>query len=914
MLVKPETRKNDCYIELLYGVFRRMVTCSKDEEIASIEKELDETLGAVNVFVSHTWHYHFKTLVESIEAWEKNWEKVNGEEHETFFYFVDYFAVNQHNQASDLSKLQDVVRHAKVTCLVLAPWEEPIPLLRCWCIYEIAKTELCPSTRLSVAFPPHQIKRFKKNFFDPEKVRKISRMFEGVDCENAKATKECDAIMIKKEIQSKLGGFQRVNELCIRNLRNWLIDQACEFADSEARGDFYNKKRDEETYEKAYWVLKNVGTFVRQQGKFEKSVKYLNDARLLMIKFYTEDLDEKEKEIQGCKIYQFEKSYGMICEGVNRKYKDADKRIKWKGCFLKILNSLANSLTDDKQFEKAKIVYERTLKWRKELLSIKEKDTKMTQFNLGVCLIHLRKFDEAEKILKENFDLWKKDDRKKNEKYRYWALFNLADIKSKTNRWDEAEKDFTDSCHGLSYICKVKEKDRFLSLAKVLWSKHLSRWAAECEDSLKKQTLLLRAQALVTEAYKNFRQTSDLTHPDTRLAARASRRLELQLNSKLAKKENIIRCDLVNQTYNRKWTGYVSESDERIERNIVRVMQWNLLADKLAYPDFKKGGFGCKFELLDWERCRKDKVCAEIVKYDPDVLVLVELDHYEDIRLFLQEDLGYESVWKKKNKNFYTDGTGIFWKKNRFTAGKIYKQPLAKEVGSEKKADQVFVAVELFVSTDSSEHSARFVLGGCHLKSTKKSKGENIRHDQCKQIDAILKKEFPDLPVILGSDMNAEAYSKDYKALAYPFIIESGLVSSYQSVLGKEPEFTSWKFRIDEDNSLFWYNKNTKNVKEWKYTIDFIFHSKELEALSVLNIPEEKEIDNAFGESNVSMKDVAFARKRCLLPNERCPSDHLPILAEISLGTQQDLEKPCPLFKLKTPVKEYSMFKRVSDS
>merc|ERR1719233_93645 len=40
MLVKPETRKNDCYIELLYGVFKRMVTCAKDEEIVSIEEEL----------------------------------------------------------------------------------------------------------------------------------------------------------------------------------------------------------------------------------------------------------------------------------------------------------------------------------------------------------------------------------------------------------------------------------------------------------------------------------------------------------------------------------------------------------------------------------------------------------------------------------------------------------------------------------------------------------------------------------------------------------------------------------------------------------------------------------------------------------------------------------------------------------
>jgi len=68
MLVKPETRSTDSYIELLWGVFRRSVeTAATEEDIHFIKKELDETLGTVNVFVSHTWHYKFKTLIESVE-------------------------------------------------------------------------------------------------------------------------------------------------------------------------------------------------------------------------------------------------------------------------------------------------------------------------------------------------------------------------------------------------------------------------------------------------------------------------------------------------------------------------------------------------------------------------------------------------------------------------------------------------------------------------------------------------------------------------------------------------------------------------------------------------------------------------------------------------------------------------------
>jgi len=895
MLVKPETRESDCYIELLYGVFLKKVMDTEaeeetEEEVNFIKRELDETLGTVNVFVSHTWAYEFRTLFESVEQWEKNWEKVNGKKHQTFYYFVDYFAVNQHNQESDLSKLHEVVGKSKVTCLVLTPWYKPKPLLRCWCIYEIAKTELFPGTRLDVAFPPNEIKNFKKNFFDAEKVREISRMIESVDSKNADASHKPDKEMIEKEIRSNpnLGGFQRVNELCIRNLRKWLIDQACEFADEEARGDYHNASSEKVAYEKAYWVLKNVGTFLRQQGKFEKSIKYLRHAMNIMGELYAVDLDEKEEGIRLSETnYKFERAYHKIKIGLAKKIEGDEEIRRQKGYFLKLLNSLANALTDDKQFHEAEEIYRKTFEWRKELLKSNNKDTKMTQFNLAVCLIHQKKYDEAEKILNENLRLWTE-----KEKYRCWALFNLADLKSKTKRPDEADKDFEQACYELRKKFDCKERDRFFCLANVLWSKHLLRYADAFEDDMKKTTMLKTALEKANLAYNNFRLNSDLTHPDTRLAARAKRRLELKLNPELKDKENSLRYDLIKNTYNRPWRGVVTESDDQIKPNKIRVMHWNLLADKLAYPDFKKGGFGCSFDLLDWNKCRKDKVCAEIIKYSPDVLVVVELDHYEDIRFILQEDFGYESIWKKKNRNFYTDGTGIFWKKERFESGHKYKKPLAKELGSLKEADQVFVAVELFPRKELGDDFIPFVVGGCHLKSTKKSKGEVSRLDQCKQIVKILEGEFYGRPVILGADMNAEAKSTMYDALAYPYVTGNGMVSAYQSVLGKEPEYTSWKFRIDEDDNFLFRDKHDiKNVVEWKYTVDFIFHSGEVKSLSVLDMPEEKEIDNAFGElKNDSEKMVAFAKRRCLLPNARCPSDHLPILANVLLPQQMGKE------------------------
>jgi len=889
MLVKPETRESDSYIEMLYGIYRKKCEmCETDEEVDRVSMELDETLGAVNVFVSHTWQYEFEMLVESIEQWELNWEKQNGKKHETFFYFLDYLAVNQHDMASDLNKLQEVVKNSKVTCLVLSPWNDPIPLLRCWCIYEIAKTALYPSTRLSVAFPPHEIKRFKKTFFDSKKVHQIARILESVDSVKAEASYKPDKEMIFKDIEKNLGGFHAVNELCISHLRKSLIDRSCDFADDEARGEFTSKDNNDVTFKKALWVLKNVGTFLRQQGKFEKSVKYLMDAKTLMESRYCCDfLDENEekfhkKEEEGAaKSPPFVRSWSAIKAGVEKNIEDENERYEQKVFFLGLLNSLANALTDDKQFEEAETIYRETLKWRRELLGLKDKNTKMTQFNLGVCLIHQEKFDEAEKLLNGTLTQWTK-----NDKYHYWALFNVADIKSKTARPEEAEKDFRDACHGLRDVCKVKPRDRFLSLAMVLWSKHLWRHADEKLGQEKVNAMLTAALEKVDFAYNNFRLNSDLSHPDTRLCTRTQRRLRLKLNPELLIEEKELRAGLMKKgTYDRVWTGPVTKPNEQIAKNKIRVMHWNILADKLAYPDLKKGGFGCSFEFLHWSKCRKDKICAEILKYDPDVLFVVELDHYEDIRFLLQEDYGYDSIWKKKFASFFSDGTGIFWKKKRFHAGKIYKKALQKKDG--EVADQVFVAVELKPNQATDDDFVPFVAGGSHLKSTKKSKGEEIRLFQCKQILTILQQEFPNHPIVLGSDLNSEYKDSKYKALAYPFLIDSGLVSSYAHVRGKEPDFTSWKFRIDEDNSVYNAKQVNKVVNEFKYTIDYIFHSKELKSLAVLEMPEEKEIDHFDNFAKVNISDVEeqvkVAKRRCLLPNERCASDHLSLVVEILL-------------------------------
>merc|ERR1711920_297693 len=160
------------------------------------------------------------------------------------------------------------------------------------------------------------------------------------------------------------------------------------------------------------------------------------------------------------------------------------------------------------------------------------------------------------------------------------------------------------------------------------------------------------------------------------------------------------------------------------------------------------------------------------------------------------------------------------------------------------------------MGVNGSDFFCPFVAAGCHLNAEEKSIGEQIRLHQCKQILNILQNQFADHPIILGADLNSECEYSKYKALAYPHIVNNGLVSSYANVRGKEPDFTSWKFHINEDIRVYKAKEVDAVVEEFKYTIDYIFHSKDLKSLAVLEMPEEKQIDSFDNFESIDIDDA----------------------------------------------------------
>lgn len=229
-------------------------------ELLSRENSYRDAIGVCNVFISHAWMYDFKDLMSAIEEFEAEHENMK------LYYFLDFLAVNQFNPRPELDKVPDMVSRCKYFLLVLLPWNNPIPLTRMWCIYEIAcALHVKKMPEMIVSMPKKQEKLFEKKLMSGDDGSKdIIEVFKKLDSRNAEASREADKRDISKKIKDEMGGFDRVDQKVGDCLRCWLLkvvdkinkDWPSEKKVSEERGNF----------------LILAGGFLTLQGKHQQAL------------------------------------------------------------------------------------------------------------------------------------------------------------------------------------------------------------------------------------------------------------------------------------------------------------------------------------------------------------------------------------------------------------------------------------------------------------------------------------------------------------------------------------------------------------------------------------------------------------------------------------------------------------------
>ena len=95
--------------------------------------------------LSYSWSYSVVMIVEALQKFEHEHPLSKGQQ--CNYYFVDQFALNQHEFAKDctqkqiedmmLATLKESIRvPAQMICL-LHPWQDPVPFRRVWCLFEL---------------------------------------------------------------------------------------------------------------------------------------------------------------------------------------------------------------------------------------------------------------------------------------------------------------------------------------------------------------------------------------------------------------------------------------------------------------------------------------------------------------------------------------------------------------------------------------------------------------------------------------------------------------------------------------------------------------------------------------------------------------------------------------------------------
>jgi len=286
----------------------------------------------------------------------------------------------------------------------------------------------------------------------------------------------------------------------------------------------------------------------------------------------------------------------------------------------------------------------------------------------------------------------------------------------------------------------------------------------------------------------------------------------------------------------------------------VRVLQWNHLSQTLGT---KNDNFVCcPAEALNWNR-RRWRLLAEILRYQPDVICLQEVDHYSLLQRALGS-VGYAGRFVPKpdspciylEDNNGPDGCAIFYKQDKFDM--VSESQRVLEVWK-VQSNQVVLSLNLRHKSTGRE----VAVATTHLKARKGKLLSTLRNEQGRDLLDWLAEEASGRPLLLTGDFNADPSEPVYRSVVTHRL---GLESAYKY---NEDSTLSTNDDVSSDAYTTWKIRETG---EQKYILDYIFHSAGLRPLATLDMPSEEE--------------VGVDR----LPSMRFPSDHLSLVADFCLA------------------------------
>lgn len=220
-------------------------------------------VGVAEVFISHAWKYYF---LEVIDALQHHFHA----KPDVIIWF-DLFSNNQHKTSSMefdwwCNTFKSSIANIGHVVMVLSPWNNPVPLTRAWCLFELYCC-ITTESKFEIIMPPEQENCFLTDINNNQVTQAVNRMLSLIDCEHSESYYLQDKERIF-EVVTKTVGFSAVNALVFERLRQWIIDTA--------QQDLTRKEQSSGlTHAQTLSALDQLGNLYLDQGSYSQAIECL---------------------------------------------------------------------------------------------------------------------------------------------------------------------------------------------------------------------------------------------------------------------------------------------------------------------------------------------------------------------------------------------------------------------------------------------------------------------------------------------------------------------------------------------------------------------------------------------------------------------------------------------------------------
>jgi hypothetical protein len=260
--------------EICHHIIKPITAQYQCSYVDYLEKIDPFSVGKAQAYISYARSCNFRDVMKAIIA------HFNGDKEA--FVWIDIFSFNQHQNLRLSSEflcntLKSGIKGMGKTVMVLTSWNEPAPLSRAWCIWEL----FC-AIEAGGSFEIAMTEESKKELFDhldQDPLGTIDKLMATFDSINTTCYRREDEFQIQSAIVNNIG-YSELNEEIMKRLKEWILT-------TYERKFIWRKDHFGKTEEKTLLTMKNLALLYDYEDKSEK-------AEPLFVESY-----EKRKEVLG---------------------------------------------------------------------------------------------------------------------------------------------------------------------------------------------------------------------------------------------------------------------------------------------------------------------------------------------------------------------------------------------------------------------------------------------------------------------------------------------------------------------------------------------------------------------------------------------------------------------------------------